>query len=815
MRILMIHPHDLHSDLEPWTVRITYLATELCKRGHEVAVVYHALGDPGPVEKLPGTEVVTVPLVRYSRTLFKKTKQVRELASWADLIHFQKCLPYAALPAVEAAYALGLPVHYDWDDWEYEIYNYRPMNRTVGRQLNRIERALPSLVDTLSVASEALRELCIGLGFPPELIVKVPVGADTSRFHPQVDGRPIRERHDLDGPVVLYLGQLHGAQYLEHLMEAFLHVRRSHPAATLLVVGGGDRFGELHALGERLAINDAVVYTGPVPHEEVPSYMAAADVAVACFDDNPQTRCKSPLKVVEYLAMGKAIVATEMGEVAVMLRDGAGLLYRAGDIHALAHAVCRVLKSSELRRRLETTARQRAEETYNWAASARSLAAAYEMAVALRAGGRRRAFKARLPLPEQVSRPPGGPARGLPAWWPGRIRRFAERNLDLAAVLNGDRAFRGPALVQLDVTNNCINDCIACWCNSPMLGDRRMSPEVKRQHLPLPAIEQLLDELHRLGTREIYIAGGGEPFMHPQIMEIIRLAKGHGFTLYINTSFTLVDRERAREMAELGVDHLTVSIWAATAPVYALVHPNKTEETFEEIRDCLRHLNSVKEKKPFVKVYQVISCLNYSELPEMVRFARETGCESLELTLVDTMPEATECLLLDETERREALRLFEQVRELAGDGPELFNAELFERRLRNVDSSQGYHDSDIIHSVPCTIGWSFSRILPDGNVNACLKAHKIPVGNILNQSFTEIWNGHLQRSFRRHTNVLRKDDPFFRQIGNDPSVACGCVKSCDDIGRNLHTYGRLQALGPLRRRILKRAAHHLAGETAQ
>ncbi len=139
----MLHPHDLGSNLEPWTVRVTYLARELRALGHEVAIAYHALGVPGAPTCLDDTDILTVPLVRYSRTLIQKTKIVRRLAEWADLVHFQKCLAYTALPAVRAAYSLGLPLHYDWDDWESEIYNYRPPSRVVGRHIDRLEKALP------------------------------------------------------------------------------------------------------------------------------------------------------------------------------------------------------------------------------------------------------------------------------------------------------------------------------------------------------------------------------------------------------------------------------------------------------------------------------------------------------------------------------------------------------------------------------------------------------------------------------------------------------------------------------------------------
>ena len=114
MRILMIHPHDIYSHQEPWTVRGTYLAGELVKRGHEVKLVYHLLDPTIPLEEAAARQehpFETIPMVRYSFSLVKKIRDVVRLGRWADVIHFQKCFTYVSVPAITAAYLNRKPVH--------------------------------------------------------------------------------------------------------------------------------------------------------------------------------------------------------------------------------------------------------------------------------------------------------------------------------------------------------------------------------------------------------------------------------------------------------------------------------------------------------------------------------------------------------------------------------------------------------------------------------------------------------------------------------------------------------------------------------
>jgi glycosyltransferase involved in cell wall biosynthesis len=114
-----------------------------------------------------------------------------------------------------------------------------------------------------------------------------------------------------------------------------------------------------------------------VPHADIPRYIAAADICVAPFDNNEITRCKSPLKIVEYMASGKPVVASDVGEVRNML-DGAGLLVEPGRPEAIAKGILELAGDEKLRKTLAAAARQRAETKYNWTCSAGNLEKAYK-----------------------------------------------------------------------------------------------------------------------------------------------------------------------------------------------------------------------------------------------------------------------------------------------------------------------------------------------------------------------------------------------------------------------------------------------------
>ncbi len=382
MKIFMLHPHDIHSPLEPWTIRITSIAEELVKFGHEVRLVY-TLREPEKLEEAKRKQIYpfeTIPFIRYQFTLIRKIKAIRELSRGYDIIHFQKCFPQTSIPAIFAGYKNDIPIHYDWDDWEYQIYLYGGPSKLVGKILNKIELALPRFVDTLSISSEELRKLALKLHFPADRIVKAPVGADIEIFNPSIPPDFVREAYDIKGYLVMYVGQISSGQFAEYFLDICEYIRRKREDITFMIVGGGDYFPKLYEKYKEKGLQDSMILTGAVEKKYVPFYLASADVAVAIFKDNVQQRCKSPLKIAEYMASGKAIVASNVGEVPYMIGD-CGVLVEPDNLTQMAEAILDLIDNPQKRKQLGEKARKRAEEMLTWKHTTLQLLKAYHIAI--------------------------------------------------------------------------------------------------------------------------------------------------------------------------------------------------------------------------------------------------------------------------------------------------------------------------------------------------------------------------------------------------------------------------------------------------
>ncbi len=383
MRILMIHPHDLNSPMEPWTIRIKKFADELADRGHEVTVGYFPITQS---EQSVFRGIRIVPLDRRISCggFIKNAAAIYKLACQADIIHFQKAHFYAVIPVLLAALFSGKPLHYDWDDWEERIFDLAIRNKTpssllIGFSFYVMENCLPFLADSVSVSSEALRKLSIKRGAKGKNVVVAPVGADLKRFYPGRSGAAVRRKHDLtDEIVAFYHGQLHSCQYVRMFLQAAKIIVQKNTGIPLkvMIVGSGSDLGPLESFSRELGLDQMVIFTGFIPHDDIPDYIAAADICVAPFEDNEVTRCKSPLKIAEYMAAGKPVVASHVGEVGHML-GGAGLLIAPRSPEQLAEGILRLANNPELRGKMSVAARKGAEERYNWRCSVKNLEAVY------------------------------------------------------------------------------------------------------------------------------------------------------------------------------------------------------------------------------------------------------------------------------------------------------------------------------------------------------------------------------------------------------------------------------------------------------
>jgi glycosyltransferase involved in cell wall biosynthesis len=163
-----------------------------------------------------------------------------------------------------------------------------------------------------------------------------------------------------------FVGSLKAWHGLNDLIDAFAIVHERLPNSRLLIVGDGPEREPLTAALAARRLLEVVDFTGAVPPEAVPGWLASMDVAVAPYPKRKDFYF-SPLKVYEYMAAGLPVVASRIGQLAELIQEGEnGLLCPPGDARALANTLCGVLSNPRLRADIGQAARNTVLRNYTW-----------------------------------------------------------------------------------------------------------------------------------------------------------------------------------------------------------------------------------------------------------------------------------------------------------------------------------------------------------------------------------------------------------------------------------------------------------------
>jgi glycosyltransferase involved in cell wall biosynthesis len=217
----------------------------------------------------------------------------------------------------------------------------------------RIERWILRHADHVFVVSHALRRWAMENGVHPDRVSVLPNGVDTRRFHPGVDGSQERSAWGWSEQetVVAFAGSMkswHGGLLL---LDAFERAQRQAPGLRLVYIGDGPERKAIEKRARKHGIDAHVRFTGNVPQDRVPRLLRAADVLVAPYLPE-QGFYFSPLKVLEYMAVGRAIVASRIGELPDLLGPARARLVPPGDRSSLSEALSNLASDPALRRRM-------------------------------------------------------------------------------------------------------------------------------------------------------------------------------------------------------------------------------------------------------------------------------------------------------------------------------------------------------------------------------------------------------------------------------------------------------------------------------
>jgi PEP-CTERM/exosortase A-associated glycosyltransferase len=344
-----------------------------------------------PVEVIEGIEHRrTPPYMGGYRALWREWHLMRRLqpmvaraaTEWRpDVIHAHSPV-LVGCPALQVARRLRLPFVYEVRDlWEnasvdrgrfrHNSLQYRLAQALESFVLNR-SRAVVTICDTLRT------ELTTRMN-TREGIHVVPNGVDVSAFSPGPELSCLRDRLRLENKrVLLYAGAFQPYEGLPVLIEAMAAVVTRVPQAHLLIVGGGSAQSApepastehtLRTMVVARGLASHVTFAGQVPHAEVAGYYSLADVVVYPRIRTRTTALTTPLKPLEAMACGRAIVISDLPPMRELVIEGVtGLSFPPGDASALADRCLALLRNPVLRNSLGVAARQFVTAHRQWSA---------------------------------------------------------------------------------------------------------------------------------------------------------------------------------------------------------------------------------------------------------------------------------------------------------------------------------------------------------------------------------------------------------------------------------------------------------------
>ncbi|MEP7028704.1 MAG: glycosyltransferase family 4 protein [Candidatus Eisenbacteria bacterium] len=297
-----------------------------------------------------------------------------------DVIH--ACNPPDTFFLIGAFYKLfGVRFLFDQHDLSPEVYVSR-----FGKEgfwyhgLRLLERLTYATADVVIATNESYRETALTRGWlAPEDVIVVRSGPETGRFVGMAPDPLLKRGRPF---LVAYLGVMapqDGVDYLLRAAHALIAMRGARDVSFTLI-GSGDSFDDLVAMTKELGLEDVVEFTGRIPDAGVEAILSTADVCVGPDPKNPLNDVSTMNKILEYMALGRPIVAFDLRETRFSAGDGA-LYARPNEVSDLAACIDRLLRDPVQRADMGEYNRRRFQNGMAWDYSRVRLLEAYERIV--------------------------------------------------------------------------------------------------------------------------------------------------------------------------------------------------------------------------------------------------------------------------------------------------------------------------------------------------------------------------------------------------------------------------------------------------
>lgn len=303
-----------------------------------------------------------------------------------------------------------------------------------------------------------------------------------------------------------------------------------------------------------------------------------------------------------------------------------------------------------------------------------------------------------------------------------------------------------PHRMYVEVTDECNLRCPMCT-QTILQGERRRIPlELVRKLTPLMRYMDL-----------IHFTGCGETFLHPQLLDMLRLVPHHLCAVRIITNGLLLDEHVCRELINLQLKDLWVSLDGTDAATFEKIRGSKLfRKVLENVRTLTRLKHELGSNRPEVALNFVAQRSNIEQLPDFIRLAKELGADAVNVGFLQvyTRNLLTESLYfyqdLADHFLKEARRAAEEV------GIRLYLPGLFAEAHARKASLTESGASDEASSRKCVEPYGFVLVRAEGQLGPCC-VNDARLGSLSEANFVELWNGPAYRDFRRRVSTPEQD----------------------------------------------------------
>jgi glycosyltransferase involved in cell wall biosynthesis len=272
----------------------------------------------------------------------------------------------------------GIPLVLECNEQIGSVYWQRPRLLWLAQWIERIQvrHAMVSVA-----VSDVLKMMYNEAGFSTRRMIVVPNGVradDFDTIESNRHARAIRAQYGIPENALVIgfvgtFGQWHGT---DTMAEALVLVAREFPQMHALLIGDGELRNRAYETVNAAGLTDRVIFTGLVPRDRVPAYMAACDVLLSPHAASPDGKpfFGSPTKLFEYMAARRALVASALDQISDVLEDGVtARLVPPGQADALAAGISDILRDRETRQVMAAQARHVVERQYTWRSNIRQV----------------------------------------------------------------------------------------------------------------------------------------------------------------------------------------------------------------------------------------------------------------------------------------------------------------------------------------------------------------------------------------------------------------------------------------------------------